>query len=104
MLLIRARDHPLTTPPDRLSTQDEQLVNSAGALEGNARVRIRPQDRRQRGKGVYRAQTLPLFGDSQGRRVATLATLAKGSYQLEVRYVGTSRIQSRSTARTIAVR
>lgn len=59
---------------------------------------------RVRGKGVDRSQSLTLYADSSGKRLATLGTFPKGSYQLEIRYLGTSRIKATTITKTITVR
>lgn len=72
-------------------------VPGASSPVGEFRVRLR-------GRNVDRSQTLPLYMDSEGRRLASFGTLARGTYQLEVRYVGTARIKSVTTTRTITVK
>lgn len=72
-------------------------VPGTGSPAGSFRARVR-------GPGVDRTTNLALFGGSGGRRVASLGTLRKGTYSLEVRYAGTSRITSVTTTRRITVR
>lgn len=71
-------------------------VNGTSSPAGKFTARVR-------GNGVDRSQTLPLFGNSQGRRVASLGTLSRGTYALEIRYPGTSRIRPATTTRRITV-
>ena len=71
-------------------------VPGTSAPAGGYRVRLR-------GGAIDRSQTLPLVAASAGRRVASLGTLPKGTYRLEVTYVGTSRIRDATLNRTITV-
>ncbi len=72
-------------------------VSQTSIPAGSFRVRVR-------GPGVDRSQTLPLYADSVGRRVASLGRVNRGTYRLDVTYTGTSRIKPVSTTKTVTVR
>lgn len=91
------------TLPSRVRTgsapRPTLLVTVPGATSPAGELRVR-----LRGPGVDRSQVLPLMPGSNGRRVASLGKLRKGTYRVGVRYVGTARIASTSTTKTITVR
>ena len=72
-------------------------VPGASSPAGELRVRLR-------GPGVDSSQTLPLLPGGGGRRVASLGALRKGTYRLDVRYLGTARIEGATSTRRIRVR